>query len=298
MAEGGGKQGAVVISADAKKCSREVIKLILNKENDSELTFEEIAFADHKISACAWHLDTKYYETDIHFYEANERNLIDQEFADSIEAVILYFDNDNADSFNDAKSWLPYISGYDPEIKIIACNNVTENSTVRRIDVQTWSIDNGFELVELHPSEETGHDDDVEDSFLESNSFQRILEALSAHTWPELSMKSAPNYKPSEKFQSVLDEKSVADEMKRLGLNTGADATTGVALPVQEMDALAQSLENGAFEDLISHFQDIKSKAASLGPTERRKFAEDAALAFWNALGEDDGNDGNDSNSD
>lgn len=69
--------------------------VVLNNEGDKDLKFEEISFSEHMIAACPWHLDTKYYEADIHFYEANERNLIDQEFADSIEAVIVYFDNDN-----------------------------------------------------------------------------------------------------------------------------------------------------------------------------------------------------------
>lgn len=144
---------------------------------------------------------------------------------------------------------------------------------VPRIDVQTWSIDNGFELVELHPTDET--DDEVEDSFQESNSFKRILEALAAHTWPELTMKceykrfrcmrcnvatlATPSYKPSEKFRTVLDEKSVVDEMKRLGVDSGND-TNNVAVPVENLSELAQNLEDGSFEELFSRFQDIKSK--------------------------------------
>ena len=58
---------------------------------------------------------------------------------------------------------------------------------VSRSDVQGWCIENGFELVEAKP--EDASSEEVEDSFVESNSFRRIVEALSAHQWPEMTLK-------------------------------------------------------------------------------------------------------------
>lgn len=71
--------------------------MILNKEDD-ELKWSEYSFTDHKIWRCDWHLDTKYYSTDIYFYAAAERNLIDKQFAESVEAVVLFFDSSQVDT--------------------------------------------------------------------------------------------------------------------------------------------------------------------------------------------------------
>lgn len=55
------------------------------------------------------------------------------------------------------------------------------------MEVQTWCIDNGFELIELNPELET--DSDTEDDFVETTGVKRIVQALHAHTWPNLQMK-------------------------------------------------------------------------------------------------------------
>jgi len=52
---------------------------------------------------------------------------------------------------------------------------------------ETWCIENGFELVELSPQEDEP-DPDVEDMFIESTGIKRIIQALHAHTWPNLEM--------------------------------------------------------------------------------------------------------------
>ena len=62
-------------------------------------------------------------------------------------------------------------------------------SVVSRSSVQSWCILNGFELVESQP-EDGASSEEVEDSFIESNSFRRILEALSAHQWQQMTLKS------------------------------------------------------------------------------------------------------------
>ena len=51
---------------------------------------------------------------------------------------------------------------------------------------QKWCITNGFELVELDPSEEVDPDDD----FPETLGLQRIVQALHAHSWPNLLLRS------------------------------------------------------------------------------------------------------------
>ena len=54
------------------------------------------------------------------------------------------------------------------------------------ITAQQWCISNGWELIELSKTDDddSGHEDD----FPESWGFQRIRQALHAHTWSNLEM--------------------------------------------------------------------------------------------------------------
>jgi hypothetical protein len=40
-----------------------------------------------------WHIDTKYYETDVHLCSLNKKTIGNQEFADAVNAFILPFDS-------------------------------------------------------------------------------------------------------------------------------------------------------------------------------------------------------------
>lgn len=52
-----------------------------------------------------------------------------------------------------------------------------------------WCVQHGFELVELNP-ENPDPEEDLEDDFPESLGLKRIVEALKAHVWPNLELKS------------------------------------------------------------------------------------------------------------
>lgn len=49
-------------------------------------------------------------------------------------------------------------------------------------------MDNGFELIEMQP-DEISDDDQEENDFKETNGVERIMQALSAHPWPNMEMK-------------------------------------------------------------------------------------------------------------
>jgi hypothetical protein len=55
---------------------------------------------------------------------------------------------------------------------------------------QQWCIRHGFELVELDPLEKPDPDDD----FPETLGTDRIIQALHAHSWPNLELKSKLNF--------------------------------------------------------------------------------------------------------
>jgi len=54
------------------------------------------------IRSYLWHITTKYYEADVHVCAMDERTIANKEFAESVNAVVLYFDS------SDAVSNIPY----------------------------------------------------------------------------------------------------------------------------------------------------------------------------------------------
>jgi hypothetical protein len=55
---------------------------------------------------------------------------------------------------------------------------------------QQWCIRHGYELVELDPLEKPDPDDD----FPETLGIERIIQALHAHSWPNLELKSKSDF--------------------------------------------------------------------------------------------------------
>lgn len=62
-------------------------------------------------------------------------------------------------------------------------------AVISRINIHSYCIEKGFELVELRPKVEPPHEDDLEDDFKESNSFERLYQAIQAYVWPNLNYK-------------------------------------------------------------------------------------------------------------
>lgn len=44
------------------------------------------------MSCYPWHITTKYYEADIHLFDITNRDLISEEFAKSVRAIVIEFD--------------------------------------------------------------------------------------------------------------------------------------------------------------------------------------------------------------
>ncbi|XP_067666807.1 alpha- and gamma-adaptin-binding protein p34-like [Haliotis asinina] len=187
----------------------EFVKLILGTEN--------LPTAQHvteSVKAYDWHIDTKYYTADVNLCTSLSRTIGNQEFATSVQAFIVYFDPKQESTFELVKAWMPYLEQIEPEILILVCNNSSHTDAVGRISAQQWCIDNGFELVELNP-EVDNEDEDLEDDFVETTGIKRIIQALHAHTWPNLILKQNPVI-GSPYYRQLLKEESElkANEVK------------------------------------------------------------------------------------
>ena len=78
--------------------------------------------------------------------------LITTEIAESGQAFVVYFDSTQKSGLDSVSSWLPLAESRLPEVMILVCDRVSENS-VNRQKAQEWCIKHGFELVELSPEE-------------------------------------------------------------------------------------------------------------------------------------------------
>lgn len=45
------------------------------------------------VLAYDWHIDTKYYTADVHLCTASTRTIGDENFAQSVQAFVVYFDS-------------------------------------------------------------------------------------------------------------------------------------------------------------------------------------------------------------
>lgn len=123
-----------------------------------------------------------------------------------------------------------------------------------------WCVANRFELIEW-----TAQDD--EDAETEDGGVTRLSEALQAHVWPDMSLKSDETSSVSSNLAAMSSE-----EQKLLaeGFNEGEDPGG----------------EN--FEQLFAKFAEMKEHASKLSHDERKVYAEKVVMAFWDAIGGDE----------
>ena len=92
--------------------------------------------------------------------------------------------------------------------------------------------------------------------FLEAD-FYSCINCLFVHDWQEIKLKEPA--KPAEAASKQPDDDNEEDEP-----------------------------DNFNFEDMLMNLGELKSKAASLSFEERKKYAEDIVLKFWETMGGDE----------
>ncbi|XP_015099363.2 alpha- and gamma-adaptin-binding protein p34 isoform X1 [Vicugna pacos] len=266
--------------------------------------------ADDAVRFYPWTIDNKYYSADINLCVVPNKFLVTADIADSVQALVVYFDSTQKSGLDSVSSWLPLAEAWLPEVMILVCDRVSENG-VNRQKAQEWCIKHGFELVELSPEELPEEDDD----FPESTGVKRIVQALNANVWPNVVMKNDRNQGfsllsslaganhslgPAEPCHSEQQPRlPAADRTDSLSDHPGGASNTGdtqadsvvdptLDLDIQELASLTTGggdLEN--FERLFSKLKEMKDKAATLPHEQRKLHAEKVAKAFWMAIGGD-----------
>lgn len=152
-----------------------------------------------------WKIDTKYYTADIKLCTTKKRTVGTAEFAESVQAAVIYFNASQAESFDLAKAWLPYLEEISPAIQLLVCRNIPQSQATHRHNVQKWCLDNDFELVELEPEVKQDEDDD----FQETTGIKRIIQALHAHMWPDMVLKEN-HHTVSPYMRKLMEEESLS----------------------------------------------------------------------------------------
>jgi len=236
---------------------------------------------DVNVDLYKWKIENKYYKATIHFCKITEKKILMQELkAAKIEAVIVYFDCQKDQNLQAAEEWIPILKTVNAEVKILVCDQFSikeerNDKLIKKIDALQWCIKNGFELVELKPSEIP----DPEDDFPETLGIQRITQALNAHAWSNLEMKAD-------------GEKSRIDYLNHLLIcENDVEALQENNLVLDEYTTIERQISEGvdSFEELFQSMSLMKNQAANLQGADRKEYAEKVTMAFWRAIDGDIG---------
>lgn len=286
---------SVVVASATNKSPKDIIKLILNVDElpcSSEV--------DENIQAFPWYIDTKYYTADIKLCSIDKKSLGSEQFAETVEAIVICFDSNRDDGLKEAESWLTFLKDYEPEIQILLCEKCIENPVVgiSKISAQEWCVKNGFELVELDPDKDPEWEE--EQDFLETLGIARVVQALHAHIWPNLKMKDETLPVPSA-VSSMLNGvhssdavPSVSQNFQNLHINNDQSSNAEDYDP-HNIDDMVNQVQDGILRNDLSDIVSLYEQMSQLRqvvvnlPSEQRKAkAEQMMIAFWNSLVGDD----------
>ncbi|XP_029174233.1 alpha- and gamma-adaptin-binding protein p34-like [Nylanderia fulva] len=216
-----------------------------------------------------WNIDNKYYTSQILVRTTESKSC--KLPMEGINALIVYHDP-QAHTVDQELEYLASLSNSltTAEVFLFSCSAITD--TLLRDKVLNWCLHNKFELVEL---DQTG--DSESDTEGNKYGIERIIEALHAHTWPNIILKNKP----------CADETHEVNEIGEQFENIQLTHDLSERLHVQDIIDGILGDENADFGELLGQFMAMKEQIASLPSNERRAVAEQIVAAFWKAMGGD-----------
>ncbi|XP_057365652.1 alpha- and gamma-adaptin-binding protein p34-like [Daphnia carinata] len=221
-----------------------------------------------------WDITNKYYNASIHLCRMTTKTAIDEDFAENINASIIFFDSAQEDGLKKAEEWIPFLNEFDTGVNILVCEQCSIEGNTKhtpKIVAQQWCIRHGFELVELNPFEKPDPDDD----FPETLGIERIIQALHAHSWPNLELKSGDKSRMNHLSRLLLSEDSEQP-------NDHSSSENNLERDLIVDRQISEGIDS--FEELFQAMSLMKSQASSLQGAERKAYAEKMTMAFWQAI--------------
>lgn len=93
---------------------------------------------------------------------------------------------------------MAFIKHWEPSIRILTCDRVSEGKKVSTAD---WCVRNGYELIELHPDDES-----VAEAvdYGEEIGLSRLVQVLKAHSWSNLELSDEKDLAQAERLRGFL----------------------------------------------------------------------------------------------
>ena len=215
-----------------------------------------------------WSIKNKYYSCDVNIQVHQQSNNASSQENLKIGATLWYSDNLKSDKVIERlDQWQKELKAY---LKVKESSE--ENSSSKEVEeeeiinvevqllvvekfdsdetksaVTEWSIDHGIELIDFSEDDDDEQIDAENVTVFASNGRKRIIEALQTVMWPEI-------------------------------CDTKTDGNNDDSMPTEK--------DVESFESLFAKLVNFKETAAGLPDEERKMFAEQVAMSFYNALGE------------
>lgn len=148
-----------------------------------------------------WHLDTKYYTTDVCIHRSQPSDRAYQQAQDS-QAIVLVFAADSESSFQMVSQWAEQLPSSAGEIKLCVANRADtiaaqhigtgeQEAELRRsswlTSAMVWCAENQYEFIEASSTNTQLDQRLVREE--QKQGIHRIKQALEANYWPNLVMK-------------------------------------------------------------------------------------------------------------
>ncbi|KAI4463891.1 alpha- and gamma-adaptin-binding protein p34 [Holotrichia oblita] len=250
---------SIVIVSNSKEKPKYISEIITQ---NADIKYD----GPHKLS-CSWTIDTKYYTADVDIHGITEHYQRDDNFNESVRALIVYTDCNIENALQDLNKWECIENDCDPEVKLLISDYCDDKTKISSSDVKEWCRKRGYEFVVLHSTEMES--DDEEEIIKEKKGIDRVIEALQTCIWPNLQMKeldTAGNSKISSIGHHNNEEASLNDLIDEVLLDEGMDE----------------------FTELFGQLHMMKQSVQSLSGAERKQRAEEMVTAFWKAIGGDE----------
>ncbi|KAI4498573.1 hypothetical protein M0802_006279 [Mischocyttarus mexicanus] len=219
-------------------------------------------------------INNKYYKSQILLCAIENPHI--NILTDRVEALIVHHDPQSDNAEENLDQWSSLITSLsEVDVLILTCN-VISNMDVKD-KIVAWCINKKFELVELQQL------DSIENSECDSEhntyGIERIIEALNAHTWPNIILKG--------KSFNVDDKESDVDQVEKKLEDIQLTCNPMEYFNTENVLDGIMGGEDADFGELFVQLMAMKEHAASMPTIKRRIAAEQLVTAFWKSMGGD-----------
>jgi len=266
-----GKGKLIIVSFNSSTNPETYANAVLERDNVAVTPEQSSQFRE---PFAEWVIDNKYFnaKVDVYCWPLNHHSQVVKHFEDTnVDSILLVFSSSGLSLGNKKdimEKWMDCVCQMDIDIRLML--NIDENdesSDALKEEMWQISLDNNFELI--HSFEDVHADDEDDDEgYTEKIGMPRVKEALQSHLWPNHTMKETTKPRPPVKKSDSQSEDTTTEEGQEPSAERAAD----------------NPRSKESFEELFSKLQLMKEQAKNLPPEERKVYAEEMAMAFYDAI--------------